>query len=309
MEHNTKKIDPIRAEAIALLLKEKERLGSMSKVATRLGLSAGTLSLFLDGSYSGNLTRLANQILIKLGTRPGWNIAETGALKLLSLTLKKAREYSFFVGISDRAGSGKSAIARTYVANTPYTYLLQATEWNAQPFLKNFMKVLGIAEPKGYVNIDTRMDMICKFFIDRKAERPQVIIDEADKLRPSALRCLIPLFNRCEDVISVAILGTENLEQEIKRGVSYKKKGYDEIDSRFGRHYHKLIGASEADVIQICLKNGLDKQMGKQIWDKLAKVRERVGDSYQIVVRDLRLLKRYIITELSTQSLNEADIA
>ena len=132
-----------------------------------------------------------------------------------------------------------------------------------------------------------------------------LIIDEADKLKAPALRFLIPLYNRLEDKMGLVILGTENLEKEIKNGVRLQRKGYDEIDSRFGRNYIHLNGATKNDVAKIAIANGIaDKKIHKDIFDKCRPVNKLIGKQNVKVVEDLRRVKRVIKSQLLTLKAN-----
>jgi len=134
-----------------------------------------------------------------------------------------------------------------------------------------------------------------------------LIDEEADKLKPGALRTLIPLFNRTEDRLGLIMSGTENLEKEIRQGVRLKKKGYDELESRFGRSYIHLKGATEKEVQAICEANGIDTpETIALIWGELEKeskpvtVKTPTGtkDVMMPFVEDFRRLKRLIKREL-----------
>ena len=90
----------------------------------------------------------------------------------------------------------------------------------------------------------------------QRLRSPMLILDEADKLSPEALRLLIPLYNELEEHISVVMAGTEHLKKHMRNGVIYRKKGYDELESRFGRSYFSLLGATKEDVRKIAEANG-----------------------------------------------------
>lgn len=142
-------------------------------------------------------------------------------------------------------------------------------------------------------------------------QKPVLLIDEGDKLSPSALRKLISLFNKTEDRLGLIISGTENLEKEIKRGVKYSKKGYDEIDSRLGRVFIHLKGATYDEVLGICKVNGIaDENVAVSIWDEMEKtsketlVRNKSGKTATKMmeyVEDFRRLKRVVKRHLLNQ--------
>ena len=137
-------------------------------------------------------------------------------------------------------------------------------------------------------------------------DHPVLIIDEADKLKPAAFRKLIPLYNRTEHRLGCVLAGTENLHKEIARGVRNNTKGYDEIDSRLGRSYIELPGATEQDVKEICTANGLDDATADRIWNEVDKIKRYVkvtnkrGETKEknlFFCEDLRRLMRLVKRE------------
>ncbi|GFR87965.1 DNA transposition protein [Elysia marginata] len=276
---------------------EVKRLGSQSAVANKCRISNAALSQYISGKYGADVQELENKIVIGLNVRyDGWQVAETRDLKKFHMVYKTAKLNSVFVGVSEKAGSGKSASINTYEQHHDSVFVVRCREWTGRMFLDEVVRMLGLELPKGYVTMDTKLTRICNFFKERRQSKPQLIIDEADKLRPSALRTLIPLYNECEGLLSVVITGTDNLQKEIKNGVKYARKGYDEIDSRFGRRYIKATGAVRSDVTAICQANGLTDldKIGK-IWEACPKVRKEIEGRDVQVVEDIRLLKNLIL--------------
>lgn len=162
---------------------------------------------------------------------------------------------------------------------------------------------LGIDAGKGYVGVDKLGMKVIDFFAKRQSRKPLLIVDEADKLRPSALRWFITLYNELEDKMAVVIAGTENLEKTISKGVKYNKLGFDEISSRFGRKFiNNLLGARKEDVELICRANGIDdKAMISKIFEECEPVNIVIQEQSIKVVEDLRRLKRVIKRELIQQ--------
>ncbi len=140
---------------------------------------------------------------------------------------------------------------------------------------------------------------VIDFFQQRAKYKPLLIIDEADKLRPAALRSLIPIYNELEEQLGMVIMGTDNLEKEVKRGVRFDKKGFDEIDSRFGRNFIHLVGATQKDVADICAANGItDTVLQTSIFKECEPRQIMVQNQPRTVVEDLRRVKRAVQREL-----------
>lgn len=289
-------------QEIALLLEEeKARLGSYAKVAVKCDVSDATISLIVNGKYDEVRTGMWNKVAAAIGWRPdGWQLVEITNTKLLHRVYEDCRKASLFMAVSHRAGSGKTAASKAYVAaQKSGVYLIQAREWGRREFLLNLCRMLGIDPGRGYIHTDEMVMQIVAFFKARARFRPLLIIDETDKLRPAALRAIITFYNELEEQLGMVVMGTDNLEKEIKRGVRFNMKGFDEIDSRFGRNFIHLVGATLADVAAICEANGIqDKAQCKAIFDECEPRQVMIQNRSYQVVEDLRRVKRAVQREL-----------
>jgi transcriptional regulator with XRE-family HTH domain len=295
------------------------KLGSAKKVAEKCGINVGSLSTILAGKYAANEAKMLQKIAVGLDFKESnWNIVRSlGNYKALESVWSDAKNESMWFAISNKAGSGKTATMEDLFNRdtTGSVILIQAEEWSARHFLlKIIEKTLGNSDGslsynttgKGYKSLAQLMDIVANYFNEMSLDRPVLLIDEADKLKPSALRTLIPLFNRTEDKMGLILSGTENLQKEIERGVRLNKKGYDELESRFGRTYIHLRGATEAEVAEVCKANGVtNSEVISQIWGELEKVKKqisvRTNTGTKVVMMDLvddfRRLKRLIKRE------------
>jgi len=295
------------------ILNEIERLGSANKVATKCEVSSATISQIKNGNWGLIKSELWQRIATRLNFKfSGWQTAEIGNYKMISQILVDAKNEKLFIPISERAGSGKSETVDVFsdFHSGNGVFMIRCDEWAKREFLTELCGQLGIEIPTGVISIYKLGQKIIQFFEDRAHQNPLLIIDEADKLKAPALRFLIPLFNRLEDKMGLVILGTENLEKEIKNGVRLQRKGYDEIDSRFGRNYIHLNGATKTDVAKIAIANGIeDKKLQKEIFDDCKPIHKLIGKQSVKVVEDLRRVKRVIKRELlnlKTQNYVEA---
>lgn len=290
-------------EIISLIETEITRLGSANRVANKCGVSAATISQMRSGKYE----ELTDQIWVKVANELGysndtWQMVETTNLRMMLKVLQDAKKESMFFALSDPAGTGKTATLRYYTETniTNAVYYIQCREWSKRDFLTNLCKQLGIdIAYKGFLKLDDLSDLVISFFQARRQQKPLLLIDEADKLKPAALRFLIPLYNMCEGFLGCVISGTDNLEKEIKKGVRFNAKGYDEIDSRFGRSFVHLIGNTMADVTKICTANGITAPESiKKVWQE-CEPKSRIFNNRNLnIITDLRRLKRIVQREL-----------
>lgn len=296
-------------QAIASKIEEKkEALGTYSAVATFCNVSESVISQMKAGTYTTKNEAAWMEVGMKLGWKPDyatgkkeWVVVETSDYKSINKLVNDAKSQSLFMGISDIAGSGKSAPLKDIAEknNGNGVYYINCMDWGKREFLESLCQLLGIDIARGYKTPNKLLELVIDFFQRRNLQQPLLIIDEADKLKDAAKRIFIPLYNRCEDTLGVVIAGSEHLEQEIKKGVKYRKKGFDEIDSRFGRRYIKLMGNTIGDVTKICTANGVaDKATITSFFEECAPIRKIIkieGKDVPIrVTHDLRRLKRLI---------------
>jgi len=318
-----------KSEVIALITKAIGEIGSGNKLAKKLGVNNGTLSNMVSGKDKSISPEMWQKVAKGLGYVPkGWKLAEIKSYNSLMQTLSFAKQHSLFMAISNVAGSGKTATINQYqelenakavqqhiadnkAKKKDYTtkasvYVIQAGEWNLRYFLLKLLPILGEDAGKEYLQTPELEEKVIGFFTGIISKKPILIIDEADKLRPSALRFLIPLFNSFEDRLAVVIAGTDNLEKEIKNRARNSIKGYDEIDSRFARNYIRPYGVQKTDFKAICEVNGLMLDTAKlnALWAELKPITKRiledeVRDIWKTIVSvdDIRRIKRVVLRE------------
>lgn len=292
-------------EIIQLIENEKEVLGSFAKVSTKCDVSTATISQMINHNHE----LIKPEMWLKVGSALGfssneWQIAETLGYKKVSNICNDAKNEALFMILSDNAGIGKSASLENYYKShsDDNVFYMECREWAKREFLTELCQKLGINTGKGYLHIDKLGEKVSEFFRQRNNKKPLLIIDEADKLKDSGLRWFIHLYNQNEDKMGCIISGTDHLEKRIKDGVRLKRLGFDEIESRFGRSYIHLIGATQNDTRLICAANGIqDKAKQTQIFTECNPISKtlKVGDDSQNikVIEDLRRLKRVIKRE------------
>ncbi len=275
----------------------RSKLGSYAAVARKCNINVGALSAIMHGKYGADEARMLQKIAKELNYRESsWRLVQTTHnYRKIAQVYNDAKTESMWFAISNKAGSGKTATMEDlFNQDTSGTVVfIQAEEWSGRQFLmKLIQQTLGESalQGKGYLSVGKLTDIVANYFNDMSLDRPILLIDEADKLRPAALRTLIPIYNRTENRLGVILSGTENLEKEIKSGVRLHKKGYDELESRFGRTYIHLRGASEQEVYDICAANGIsDADTQQRIWGELRKEDKRTTVKTKTGVKELML--------------------
>ncbi|MRI64602.1 ATP-binding protein [Ornithobacterium rhinotracheale] len=292
-------------ELLQAIEQEIAHLGSAARVAKKAKVSDATISQMRNGNWELIKEEMWLKVAQNLGySFSGWALVETLNYKTIANVLTDAKDASLFMGISHRAGSGKTATLKLFSEQNKnnHVFYIQAREWSRREFLTELCRILGQKTGKGYQSVDKLSAMVVEFFKNRIGNKPLLIVDEADKLKPTALRFFIFLFNELEDEMGVVISGTENLQQSFERGVKFNKLGFDELSSRFGRKFIKLIGATYKDVKMICEANGLsDEAKIKEVFAECEPTLINRGGQDFKVVEDLRRLKRVVKRELIIQ--------
>lgn len=292
-------------ELLQAIEQEIAHLGSAARVAKKAKVSDATISQMRNGNWELITEEMWLKVAQNLGySFSGWALVETLNYKTIANVLSDAKDASLFMGISHRAGSGKTATLKLFSEQNKnnHVFYIQAREWSRREFLTELCRILGQKMGKGYQSVDKLSALVVDFFKNRIGKKPLLIVDEADKLKPTALRFFIFLFNELEDEMGVVISGTENLQQSFERGVRFNKLGFDELSSRFGRKFIKLIGATYKDVKMICEANGLsDEAKIKEVFAECEPTLINRGGQDFKVVEDLRRLKRVVKRELIIQ--------
>ncbi len=298
----------VKQGIVQLIVQEEVRFGSANKLAQHCKVSPGVISFCKNGIWQN----VSEEMWLLIGNKlrypfDDWNFAETTTSAMMKQVLKDAKDRLLFMAVSYRAGVGKSAACKQSTSeNTEGNqFYIQCREWSKREFLEQLCTALGVkAERKGYVSTDNLLMLVAEFFQQRIGKKPLLIIDEADKLKHSALRTLITLYNECQDKMGCVMVGTDNLEVEVKRGVRYNRKGFDEIDSRFGRRFIHLHGSTYEDVKKICVLNGVSVEADiKRIFESAEPVLKPLADgNFVKFVNDLRRVRRAVVAQLLKQS-------
>lgn len=305
-----------RNKIIAHIEHHIQKSGSATKVAKKCGISDTTLSLLLRGKYGANEQKVLVKIAQALDYRDKqWNLVRSLVnYRIIQHTYHDAKQESMWFCLSNPAGSGKTAAFEDIYNNdmTGGDLFIQAEEWTGRQLLaKMIVKTMGEEALRGkYKPLTEMIQIMAHFFNEKATGNPVLFIDEGDKLRPSAIRALIPLYNKTEDRLGLIISGTENLRKEIESGVRLRKKGFDEMESRFGRTYINLPGATKKEVFDICKANGVtDDVICDKIWTEIPKtikptrVNTPTGEKEKLIeyAEDFRRLKRLILRERLAQ--------
>ena len=282
----------------------KADLGSWEKASTRLGVNnVHARYNMTDPKKWVNVSdsmwvKVANKLGVALSENP-WQLVETTNSRQMHEYLYRAQNERLFMAISHQAGQGKSAGVIIYQLYHEAVFYVECEEsWSHKQFVLKLAESLAI--PVGGIgqNVAVLTDEIVAALKRRSATaRPLLVVDEANKLKPSSLRLFIPLFNKLQGQVGMVLIGAHDLKKQIQAGVRRDARGFDELESRLGRTYWPLVGIFEQDVREICEANGVaDVADQELIWKRMQPDRKAIGGAYQwVATQDLRTLQQAII--------------
>ena len=290
-----------KTEILALIDYEKQRLGSYSAVARKCRVSEASISQLRNGSYLASGDEIYHTIAIALNYNPkieNWILCEEiGNYRIMTDILQKTKDNHLFMGIAEMAGSGKTTAATQFVKNNMKDgcFMIECRNWSPKKFLSKIAREIDAKTISNYPTTDDLLDAIVDAVKRMSHLNPLLIIDQANSLKPSSMQYINFLQNETKDILGLAIIGTKNLELEIKRGVRFGKQGYDELDSRFGRVYLDLQGITLTDFRKLCILNGIDDaDKQKHLFECCKPVRKEINGKAYRAVEDIRHIRRVI---------------
>ncbi len=245
---------------VDLLRNYVEQKGSQNKAAAALKVSGAVVSHLLNGNWEP----YADDMFRKIGAQIGynskeWQFADTTNSTDILENLADAKQNSLVLTLIGHAGAGKSATTKKFAAENKNVFRIECGQyWDRVYFLSEILSQMGVKD------FDPKVSTMMRDIVSglKKLDKPQLIIDEVDKLDDKVLLFLITFYNELATHCSIIILATHFLKKRIEDGIRLRKKGYEEIKSRYGS-YIELEDTTAKDVKLICEANGLND--GKSI--------------------------------------------
>lgn len=233
------------------------RFPSQNRAANSLvGVSAGTMSTILNGRYETISDEMFLKIRAQIAPKKAddWSLCETTLYKELNTLLADAQQYQNVAWAVSPAGSGKSTTANDYAARHENAFVISCSEdMKRGDFIRELARVIG-------VNVS---DMSLRFALERVTkylltlENPLLIFDEGDKIPDVVFYYFITIYNRLEGHCGIIFMSTNFIKRRMEVGLSYNKKGYDEIHSRICRKFIDLTPANSFEVAAVARANGI----------------------------------------------------
>lgn len=234
-----------------------KRYPSQNKAVESLkNISGSYVSQIMNQKYDAISAEMWRNISVQVNyVNKDWVFTETSiSAKLMqAFEMAKSRKINNITPLLARGGSGKTLTA-THFAKTNSEVLFIGCKRKLS--LRSFLKGLLNATGTNADNLTT--EAISDLLIAKinKMNNPTLIIDEANKASDNILLEIIDLYNSLKYKCPIVLLATPEFKTRIERGVN-KKMGYDELHSRFNRHFIDLGEPNYNDVAKVCIANGI----------------------------------------------------
>ena len=236
--------------------------GSDAKFALTLGISGSQYSRIMKGDTdkvlsNANWISIARKLEVTLNDLPTWNVARTPVYEYITTQLTMCQENSGSLMMCDIADIGKTFTARHYCRTHKNAVYVDCSQVKTKhKLVKYIAKEFGVGHTGTYA--DVYADLV---FYLRSLPRPMVILDEAGDLEHNAFLELKALWNATEYCCGWYMMGANGLARKVKLAIEYQKVGYEEIFSRYGGAYQRVVPDTEMDAKQF--KNMIVSVMAK----------------------------------------------
>nr|DAP16172.1 MAG TPA: AAA domain protein [Caudoviricetes sp.] len=278
-------------ELIAARLREYcATQGGQNKAANTLkGVSAATISKILNGDWDTIAEGMWHNVSKQVGSSAeSWSLVSTSVYDELTELLECAQQDSQVMAIVGSAGCGKSATIRQYASTHDEVTAIVCSEYqNRTSWLSAVMEAMGL-DPRG-LSVAEKIGQIVRRL--KRADKPLLILDEADKMSDQVLYFFVTLYNELEGHCGVVLCATQYLDKRLVRGLRSGRKGYEEVYSRIGRQCIQLSVLSPEDISLVCVANGITgERKVRKIADEaecdLRRVRRAVWREHQLAKED-----------------------
>ena len=252
-------------------------------------MSAATISKILNGDWDTIAEGMWHNVSKQIGSSAeGWSLVSTSVYDELTELLECAQTDSQVMAIVGSAGCGKSATIRQYASTHDEVTAIVCSEYqNRTSWLSAVMEAMRL-DPRG-LSVAEKIGQIVRRL--KRADKPLLILDEADKMSDQVLYFFVTLYNELEGHCGVVLCATQYLDKRLVRGLRSGRKGYEEVYSRIGRQCIQLSVLSPEDISLVCVANGITgERKVRKIADEaecdLRRVRRAVWREHQLAKED-----------------------
>lgn len=241
------------------------------KFGVSIGLIAADMTYFLNRTWiqkdnygPSKWQHVAQQIGYQRHAHLEWRTAETHVYKYITTQLTLAKDSAMTGIVVDDAGIGKTHAAKEFAQNnTGVIYIDCSVHCRKCDFIRELAKKVGV-EPNQKL---TQLESAAIYGI-QMMDAPLIILDEAGDLENTTLLVVKRLFNALEDSCGIVMIGSDGLRSRLERGVQYRKLGYTEVYSRFGKRFNRATPVKVDEKVSLFKKMALEMALANGIEDK-----------------------------------------
>lgn len=245
------------------------------------------------------LQTLTNQKSGKPGDDLEWQHFDLDNFELCMATFEDARSDGLPRAIDGRTGSGKTYTARHFQRQFPESVVLITCAGDLSP--KGFIRELALAlklNPEGTA-------YTLRYRITRalyEADRPVLIVDEAENLKDPAWQSLKAMIDALIGVCGIVVIGANELEASMLKKANRLKNPFPQVYSRLKLGgITQLLSLHRREVRAICTSTSIkDPQVIKYLTNTCHNMRELEG-----AVRKLRRESQAENSDIDMQLLLE----
>lgn len=231
-----------------------------NNTAKLLKVSSAIISQICGGKYETISDKMFLKIAKQIGcTLKGrvWNVVSTTVQIELEKYLTDAKEDAAVHAICAKQGSGKTETLKKFEAENENVFIIRCGDYhNRKTFLEDILHCM--AKSSEGLTVNDMVKAVVKNI--KEMQDPIIILDEVDKLSNQGLYFFITFFNLLEDVCALILIATKYFFEKMKIGVEKNKKGYREIESRYGGRIIELSENTNEDYARIMRANDVNDE-------------------------------------------------
>jgi DNA transposition AAA+ family ATPase len=220
--------------------------GSDAKFATSLDINPAQYSRIMKGDTEKVLSEdnwiiLARKVGVDMQGRRSWVTASTPVYRFITAQLEMCQKQSLSAILCDLSDIGKTYTARRYAETHRNAVYVDCSQVKTRTRLVRYIAQSFGLQATGWYP-DVYGDLVSYL---KTAKTPLVILDEAGDIDYEAFKEIKALWNATELACGWYMMGADGLQEKIRRGINCRTVGYQEIFSRFGKRYGKVIPAGK----------------------------------------------------------------
>lgn len=239
----------LQKEAIGKKLMDAFRtsgFASQAKYAVSVGISGSDMSNIVNAKWKQNdrllsvekWLRIARAVRFEFNPRQRWVTAPTNTFRHITKQLEMCQRESLCAIFCDEAGLGKTHAVRDYADNHGGAFYVNGgAHPNKLSLVRGLAQAIGINADKGTTE-EVFQDVVMYL---KSSKNPLLIIDEAGDLHNNAYLLLKRLYNELEFVCGIYLVGARGLKKRIDGAIRIRTNGFEEVFSRFGARYSKVL--------------------------------------------------------------------